>query len=205
MSLSSQAFCLFLNPEVDTDLPTCSTPLGLRYLELSDCERFSDRGGKLSRPQNGDPSIRLEAIRTKMHNSVLMTFEPGLQVSLNGLPAACFSVLNPGDVLRFVEHGLHLSLINRPYTGPPDESHLAAKCGYCRLPIQDEPGMRIYDCPHCHLPTHSQGEEMPAEKRLECAKLSSHCGHCQGDIVESEGFVSCSELLNLAHSSAKFC
>ena len=117
-----------------------------------------------------------------------MTCDPGEQVTVNGLPAARVRTLNPGDVLRIAEHGLHLSLLNRPYIGPPDQDHLGARCGYCRVPIQDEPGMRVYVCPHCQLPTHCHGVEMPAEKRLECAKLSSHCGHCQAAIVESEGF-----------------
>ncbi|MFV2067592.1 MAG: hypothetical protein ACC645_11490 [Pirellulales bacterium] len=117
-----------------------------------------------------------------------MSFEPTMRVTVNGLLAACFTVLNPGDVLGIDGHVLHVSLLNRPYVGPPDKTHLAAKCGYCRMSIQDEADMRVYVCPNCHLPTHHQGEEIPAEKRLECVKLSSHCGHCQADIVESEGF-----------------
>jgi hypothetical protein len=187
-SSSSQAFCLFLDADTATDLPTVTTPQGLRYFELSGCESLISQDGKLSRPRNGDQPIRLESIRCQTQISLLMTLEPGMRVTTNGLPAACFSILNPGDVLGVDEHVLYLSLLNRPYVGPPDESHLAARCGYCRVPIQDSADMRIYACPNCQLPTHSHGEEIPAEKRLECAKLSSRCGHCQADIVESEGF-----------------
>ena len=188
MPIPSQAFCLFLDPATATDLPTATAPQGLRYFELSGCECFVSEEGKLSRPQNGDRPIRLESIRNKMQSAVLMSLEPGVRVSTNGLPAACFSILNPGDVLGIDEHVLYLALLNRPYTGPPDESHLAAKCGYCRMPIPDAAGMHVYVCPNCQLPTHSHGEEIPVEKRLECAKLSSQCGHCQADIVALEGF-----------------
>ena len=187
MSKSSQQFCLVLDPGTETNLPTQSAPEGLSYLELSGRERFVSRDGELSHPQNGEPSVQLESIRDKTQRSLLMTFEPGVRVTVNGLLAARFSILNPGDVIGIDEHVMHLSLINRPYTGPPDERHLAAKCGYCRVPIQDEPDMRVYGCPNCHLPTHCQGEEISVDKRLECAKLSSHCGHCQADIVEAEG------------------
>ena len=184
----SRTICLFLDPDTATDLPVQAVGEGLRYLELVGCEQFVNNSGKLSRPQNSDQSIRLESIRNKSQSSLLMTFEPGLRVTTNGLPAACFSVLNPGDVLGVGDLVLYLSLLNRPYIGPPDESHLAAKCGYCRVPIKDEADMRVYVCPNCNLPMHSHGEEIPVEKRLECAKLSSQCGHCQADIVASEGF-----------------
>ena len=173
MSRSSQSFCLFLDSETETDLVTLTAPLGLRYVELSECECFINRGGKLSRPQNGDQSIQLESIRTKTQNSLLMTFEPGARVSVNGLLAPCFSVLNPGDVLAIDDHVLHLSILNRPYTGPPDESHLGTKCGYCRVPIQDEAGMRIYVCPNCQLPTHYHGEEIPV--RSEERRVGKEC------------------------------
>jgi hypothetical protein len=187
-SSSSQAFCLFLDSDTATDLPTATTGQGLRYFELSGCERFISQGGKLSCPRNGDHPIRLDLLRNKTQRSLLMRVEPGVRVTTNGLPAACFTVLNPGDVLGVDEHVMYLSLLNRPYIGPPNKSHLAARCGYCRVPIQDAADMRVYDCPRCNLPTHYHGEEIPIEKRLECAKLSSHCGHCQAEIVESEGF-----------------
>jgi hypothetical protein len=188
MSLSSQTFCFFLDRDSKTDLPTLPTPDGLTYFELSGRQCFSILGERLSGHEAGDRLIELEAIRSKTQSSLLMTIEPGMRVTVNGLLAACFSVLRPGDVLGIEEHVLHLSLLNRPYTGPPDRSHLSAKCGYCRVKILDKPGMRVYVCPNCQLPTHSQGEEIPVEERLECARLSSHCGHCQSDIVKSEGF-----------------
>jgi hypothetical protein len=189
VSQASQSYCLFLEPELDSDLPTRSDSQGLRYIELSGCECLGHRAGKLTRPQQGDHhSIRLEPIRSKTRNSLLLTFEPGARVTVNGLAAAWMTVLNPGDVLEIDEHTLFVTLLSRPYTGPPDENHLAARCGYCRAPIHDEAGMRVYVCPNCHLPTHDHGEEIPVEKRLECVKLSSHCGHCQAVIVKSEGF-----------------
>ena len=188
MSHSSQTFCFFLDPDTETDLPTLPTPGGLSYFEVSGRKCFSVRDGRLTGHEKGHGLIQLEAIRSRTQSSLLMTIEPGMRVTVNGLLAACFSILSPGDVLSIEEHVLHLSLLNRPYTGPPDMNHLSAKCGYCRVKILDEPGMRVYVCPNCQLPTHCQGEEIPVEKRLECAKLSSHCGHCQSVIVKSEGF-----------------
>jgi hypothetical protein len=107
---------------------------------------------------------------------------------VNGLGAYSPSVLNPGDVLGIDEHVLYLAVLNRPYIGAPGETHVGAKCGYCRLPIDGGEGMRVYVCPNCNLPTHHQGDEIPAGTRLECVKLSSHCGHCQAAIVEQAGF-----------------
>ena len=159
MSHTSQTFCFFLETAAESELPTQGTLLGGRsgrYFEMSSRECLTNREGILSRPQKGDPAIRLETIRNKSRTLLLMASEPGLRVTVNGLPTASFSVLIPGDVLSVDEHIMHLSLLNRPYTGPPDESQLAARCGYCRVPIQDVADMRVYVCPTCQLPTHCQ-------------------------------------------------
>ena len=190
MSQSSRTFCLLLDADVVTDLPKRSARHGPSYIEVRGPEKFVDRLGNLTRGQDGDVSIELEPIHYQSQQFLLMQADSAsvVRATVNGLPASCLSVLTAGDVLGIGEHVLHVSLMNRSYIGPPSERHLAAKCGYCRTPIRDEADMRVYDCPQCHLPTHCQGEEVPVEKRLECVQLTGHCGHCQAEIVPSEGF-----------------
>lgn len=190
-----QVLCLFLDQEVKTDLTTATDSRGMRYLELPARMGFVCRDGKLARSTSKLASLRLEPVRSRDRSALLLTFTAQKaftaqkeRVTVNGLPAARLSVVEPGDVLGIDDVTLYVAVRNRPFIGPPQESDLAAKCGFCRLAIQDVPDMRVYVCPSCRLPTHWQGDEVPADQRLECAKLSSQCGHCQADIVESEGF-----------------
>ena len=188
MSNSSQQFCLFLEPDVLTELPTKSEAPELRYVELPDRTCVTDRNGTLTQAQGEDAAISLEPIRSRKLHALLMTLDGEAQVTVNGTRAARLKVLNPGDVVGIEDHVLHVSLLNRPYVGPPHEQHLGVECGYCRVKVQDVDGMRIYVCPNCNLPTHCQADEVPVETRLECVTLSSECGHCRATINQVEGF-----------------
>ena len=155
---------------------------------MADLERFVVDDGLKNADTGGTAEIQLETIRAKAGISLLMAVQPGLPVTVNGLPAALISVLHSGDVIGVGEHVLHVSLLSRPYVGPPDAGHVGVLCGYCRVEIKDEPNMQVYVCPNCQQPTHNQGEEVPTDARLECAQLSPRCGHCDAEIVTTEAF-----------------
>ena len=188
MDKATQAFCLFVDEDTETSVPTQPASGGLRYFELERCEGIADEGGKLARVKRGDAVVRLETIQRKPHRLLLMSAGPEARVRVNGAGVARLAALNSGDVLDVDGHVLHVSLLNRPYVGPPDEKDLESTCGFCRVRIQNKPNMRVYVCPNCRLPTHNQGEEVPEGKRLACAHASPNCGHCQAEIVETEGF-----------------
>ena len=187
-SCSTQDFCFFLDHDIQTDLTTDTLPQGLRYLTIQAQQHLSIEDGKLQPPQEGAPSFQVDSIRHKNQSLLLLNYQPGIRVTINGLVPPLLSVLKAGDVLRVGGHALHVSLLNRPYSGRPSANHLTTKCGYCRVLVQDSENMRVYVCPNCRLPTHDQGEEVPAEERLQCVNLASHCGHCQAEIVRTEGF-----------------
>jgi hypothetical protein len=188
MSGASQAFCLLWNSRIPSDLPTEPACEGFEFLELRGSKRLVCRAGKLLDAADGASVVQLNPIRNKRENALLMSTQSQARVTVNGARAACIAALKSGDVLDLDGQVLHVSLLYRPYVGPPEIGHLASKCGYCRVPIRDESDMRIYVCPNCNLPTHAHAEEVPVEKRLQCVELSSHCGHCQARIVESPGF-----------------
>ncbi|MGB6042631.1 MAG: hypothetical protein WBF93_05690 [Pirellulales bacterium] len=194
MSKSTQQYCLFPENDSEVQLALEASPQGPEYFALPDLERLAVNEGQLMRTNNGAAAILLETIRNKTGAKLLMATDTDLRVTVNGLQANRINILKTGDVVGIDEHVLHVSLLNRPYSGPPAEDQLGVPCGYCRLPIADDANMRIYVCPTCRQPTHDHGEDVPGEDRLECTKMSGRCGHCDAEIVHSEGLTHVPEL-----------
>jgi hypothetical protein len=140
--------------------------------------------------EDGEPAgpLVFESVQVGIQHHLLMMVKRGHQVTINMLRAAPVNILNVGDIVEFAGRQLHVSLLNRPYIGPPTEAQIGRPCGYCQVPIEDQPDMRVYECPSCQLPMHFQDETVSADVRLECARLASACRHCQTAIVMREGF-----------------
>ena len=188
MPQATQAFCLFHLKEIETDLTVQSTPEGRKYFALSDVECWAHRDGKLTRAQANDECIQFATVHSGAHRSLLMNSVGHLRVTVNGVPAARYQVLQPGDVIRIEDAPLQLSIRKRPYVGPPRADDLGVTCGYCRTPITNRPGARVYVCPVCQSPTHFDDSEVPEEVRLSCFAMSAHCTYCQAPMMEREGF-----------------
>lgn len=188
MIRATQAFCFFLLKQIAIDLPVQSTPQGWKYFELSDFERCTHHDGKLTRQQVEEHYIQFTTAHGGAHRSLLMHAVGQVRLTVNGLPAARYQALRPGDVVRIEDDPLQLSIRNRPYVGSPQASDLGTACGYCRTSITERPGARVYICPNCQLPTHFDDEQVAEEERLICFAMSTHCGHCQAELIAREGF-----------------
>lgn len=188
MPHATQVFCLLLPQEFTTDLPVQFTPEGRKYLVLSDVEWCAHRDGKLTRAQADDNYVQFATVQSGAHRLLLMNAVGHVRTTVNGLPAARYQVLQPGDVIRIEDDPLQVLILNRPYVGPPRESDLGSTCGYCRTPITNRPGARVYVCPVCQSPTHFDDSEVPEEVRLSCFAMSAHCTVCQAPLMEREGF-----------------
>lgn len=190
MSTASQKFCLILDPETQLDIPVQVAENGLRFVELDEDRPFAYQARQLKHTSTDDGAVHFKTITVNgtLRKLFFERIDSQLRVRVNGSRVARWTLLHSGDVLDLDDLTFHVSLLNQPYIGPPEPSHVGRKCGYCRVKIEDSDEMRIYACPKCGFPTHFQDDHVPPETRLECAKASSQCGHCQADIIASEGF-----------------
>lgn len=112
----------------------------------------------------------------------------GRRMRVDGMPATRVEVLHVGSQVQLDgEHVLHLSMRMAPYLGPPRAEDIGRTCPLCRTPIGPET-TAIWMCSYCGSVYHCEGDEKPAEDRLECGKLISECVHCNKPVVMKEGY-----------------
>lgn len=132
--------------------------------------------------------IVLAPVQYENQSFLVMLSPYGRAPRLNGQPAPQLALLRVRDQLqindRFV---LHVSLLNRPHLGRPREQEVGTDCPYCRVPFVAD--TTVYVCPICDKAMHCEGPEKPEEDRLECARLTTECRHCNQPVNMKEGFV----------------
>ncbi|MEQ8667823.1 MAG: hypothetical protein RIC12_01540 [Pirellulales bacterium] len=183
----SQVLCVFLDPDVDTALPV-TTAEGGRMLEIPERERLHVDQLVLRRANGKEPHVCFESLLHHSQPVLLMSTESESRVKVNGAKPLRITRLTSGDLVDIDGVVLHVAVKYHPYIGPPEDGHLGVKCGYCRVPIENDAKSRVLVCVNCNKPTHFHGEDVPVEERMECAKMSSHCGHCQAELILTPGY-----------------
>lgn len=154
--------------------------------------RFSDGADPIVSPVTADgdsSSVTFETLRHENRSYLLALVGHGCRARINAIQAARVNILHAGDVLDVGDRPLYVALWNRPYIGPPLAETIGAECAHCRCRIVDGPAMRVYVCPACHGPMHLQGDDVPEQDRLECAKAVAACRHCELPVTLRNNFV----------------
>lgn len=124
------------------------------------------------------------AVQSGAGERLLMVSTTKAAISLNGLPAPLVSVLSLGDQLVLGPDLLvHVSrrIQNEPIATPA--RLVGQECEICLLPFTLD--SRLVIC-ECGAARHLDGEEVPAEERLECASLGP-CPLCETERPTSGG------------------
>ena len=165
------------------------------WLELpSEPVRLLEREGELvaigveeGAPGEIERSFIVEPVRHERQPYLAMLSREGSGFRLNGADPPAAAVLRVRD--RIELDGaflLHVSQFSRPYLGPAPDVYAKHDCPVCLTPIAG--GSQVFICPNCQAALHAQGEETPAEERLECHLSSSTCPSCQQPLSREEGY-----------------
>jgi len=144
---------------------------------------------------SGDPgAFVLELARDARGPSLLLVSPNGQAPLVNGRPAPPVALLDERDEVRFEDsdYALHVTTFAHASTGPVPEAFVGKTCLLCRSAFK--PGQGAYLCYHCGLPLHLEGEDVPEERRLLCASLSSACRRCARPVALREGYTYLPEL-----------
>src|SRR5262249_37966143 len=122
------------------------------------------------------------------HQPYLLLATPGVgQARVNGEPAPVVTLLSVKDQVQVTpDTVLHVTQYTRPPIGPPTEGLLRQACPVCRRSVQGD--TTVYVCPGCGKPTHCEGEDKPADVRLECIRLGTECPTCSAAVVYTQGY-----------------
>lgn len=206
--LAQQSFGLFVEPlemqgdDLRDDLGENqrATAPDCYWLELpAGPVRLLEREGELTAigvdegaPGEIERSLILETIRHERQPYLAMLSPPGAGVRVNGAEASSLSVAMAA-VLRVRDQVtlddaflLHVSQYSRPYRGPAPAEIAGRDCPVCLTPIAA--GSLVFICPNCQAAMHAQGEETPADERLECHLTSSTCPRCNQPMSREEGY-----------------
>lgn len=129
----------------------------------------------------------------------LLLLERGaVRLRINGVPACPVSVLRSGDIVDLGRRVvLHVSVLSRPYVGPPREAEVGRTCPVCLAPIApatEEVECLVYACPACGVPCHLKARIASCGELLECVRASSSCPSCGGPILDRESHDAVPEL-----------
>jgi hypothetical protein len=143
-------------------------------------------------PDPADAAV-LEAV-TVGRQPFLLMLSAGLQrPRVNGQRAPCVSLLSVRDQVQLPDGRLfHVTRYTQPAIGRPGSDHLGKECPVCRTRFGTE--TTVYLCPACGTAAHCEGEEKPADQRLECIRLSSECPTCGAPVVMTQGYTYLPEL-----------
>jgi hypothetical protein len=122
-------------------------------------------------------TLRLEpVVSADGQPRLLLATPPQQPATVNALPAPRLALLSEGDRFHFDEGPLfRLDLFFRPLIGPVPTRLIGVPCGVCSLALAA--GDRCLICT-CSTPMHAaEDESQPGA--LACAKMISHCNHCQ--------------------------
>ncbi len=137
---------------------------------------------------DADPSLPFfESVQAVSRRELLMMTPPGSSIRLNGLPAPIAAPLALADEIA-LDAGLtlHVSRFHRATAMAPPPSLVGKICSVCMVPFSTE--TRVLLCAHCGESLHLEGEEIPSDRRLECARLGA-CPTCHNDLPEEDGLV----------------
>jgi hypothetical protein len=96
---------------------------------------------------------------------------------------------------------LHLSMVERPYVGPPTTEHAGQACAVCRGPIEgrqppdgksaaEPPAALVLECLSCGAVLHEHAPQSDSVGEvLECAKSVEQCPVCETTLRREEAYV----------------
>lgn len=182
----------FLVEQVEIDsaaetgtVQTLSLPAGRSWLAPAtdeDAPPHLERGA----PPIGKHTVQFEPVNVGGRERVLMSGTGGLGLRVNGLPAPPLAVLSIRDEIRIGPATvLHLTVYRKPDVGSVPPDRVGEKCPTCRTPVSA--GDTVYTC-LCGQILHLQGEEVPAEERLACARTVKSCPGCSRRIRLTAGY-----------------
>ncbi len=135
-------------------------------------------------PSHATPLFRLAPVRIAQLQVLLLVPVDGKASRVNGSRVPEIALLKPGDQLSLdPRFQLHVALVRRPYQGTPPQELIGKQCPVCTVPFESQ--TTIFLCP-CGTGLHDEGDDRPAEVRLECAKLASLCPGCQQPMDRKE-------------------
>ena len=123
-------------------------------------------------------------------------------VYVNGVRIGPVHVLRVGDVVECDGEALalHLSMLRRPYLGPPRSEHVGRECAVCLTPIAepatappdgapDTGTLSIFECVACGAVLHER-VTLPGSTTevLECSRTVAVCPCCDAPLVREEGY-----------------
>ncbi len=140
------------------------------------------------KPDAAGDSIGLAAVQFENQSFLAMLTSGELAPRVNGQPAPPLTLLRVRDQVQVTERNvLHVSILNRPFIGRPRDEEIGTECPFCRIPFTAD--TTIYICPFCDKAMHCEGTDKPEEDRLECARLTTECRHCNQPVNMKEGYV----------------
>jgi hypothetical protein len=136
-------------------------------------------------PRQARGAVVLEEVRQGGRPVLLMLCGQAGQARRNGRLAAPVEVLQVGDEIRCRGREFFVSRYHGRRVAMAMDQRVGKPCPLCRTEV--ESGQQVYSCT-CGAALHCVDDPgVPAEDRLECARLTSTCPHCGQDIDFSEG------------------
>jgi hypothetical protein len=131
-------------------------------------------------------SFRLEPMFSRPNEPrLLLASPPACRASINGVPAPRLTLLMEGDRFHFdAGPAFRVALFHRPRLGPAPAEMIGVACPICTLALAE--GDRCFVCP-CGTPLHA-AEDETREGALACAKMITHCPHCQQPVRLVSGY-----------------
>jgi hypothetical protein len=140
-----------------------------------------------------DEELLLEGVAVGRQPYLLLLSPGQRRPRVNGQWAPRVALLNVRDQVQLPDGTVwHVTLYTGSALGRPEAEHVGKECPVCRLRLTPE--TTVYVCPSCATATHCEGEDRPADERLECIRLSSECPSCGGPVVLGQGYTYLPEL-----------
>ena len=178
----------FLARSGNGDLTALPIPSGVSHLSFpagSPAHAGGPPSPVLRESAQAGAAATLEVLRGGGRPLVLLACAEAVRIRVNGMPAPRVALLGLRDEVRIGNHApLHLSFWRDPQAGRAPEEMRPQKCPVCLTPLGSG---RAYSCACGHF-IHMNGEEVPAEERLECALAVPHCPVCDAEIALAAGY-----------------
>jgi len=84
---------------------------------------------------------------------------------------------------------LHVALFQEPQISLATPDLAGKNCPVCLAPFSIDPPTTVYTCGHCGVHVHCEGEDKPADERLECVMLAPNCPACGMPVVMKRGYL----------------
>ena len=163
-------------------LETLRVPAGVSYLR-QDAPLDNLLGKK-----PGNAALVVEPLAGNAEPRLLLLAPSGAPpATVNGRRAPRVSLLRPGDQL-LLDDGrlLVLTAFDTPRIGPAADARPGATCPVCRTPFTEE-NARVFTC-SCGTTLHYDTEDVPEDRRLQCAALATECATCRAPVHLQGGF-----------------